>query len=159
MRHNNPKHSSSKPYGGPQPVDDFLPFAPVLPTESLPPKMGVQEALAGLQQLEKPAAAGGTRVALPTLANPCRDRNNHLPEWIFGESPDRRHEYLVHTVSPRFIARLATGKQLGSGLFSTIAAREQIVNFVWIDAMPEEVEFRRLMSSAEDALHLYLCNK
>ena len=89
------------------------------------------------------------------------------PRWIVGSDPfelTSEGDFIVHQSLPRFTARWAVeGEDLDgvnlSGLSYCDADDEEpiiIYDFIWIDEMPSEDNFRLLMRQAIDAIDAWV---
>jgi len=74
--------------------------------------------------------------------------------WIVGRDAFGDQAYIMHTVSPAFIAKLGRREEDGilSGLAYATSDDRSIYDFVWFEEFPSSGLFQRLMREAETAL-------
>lgn len=89
--------------------------------------------------------------AIMQLANP-EVFTDRTPEWIIGTAPGGDHRFIVHTIAPRFVARVGTDEELMDGFAWITCAGEQIGEALWFDVPPPDHILRPLMVQAEAAL-------
>lgn len=84
-------------------------------------------------------------------------------EWIVGDGAGGKREYIIHTVRPRFVARVVNVDEEGLPVAGEMpadtltgvcysAADSLICEIVWIDPPPTERALLALMDAAADAL-------
>lgn len=75
-------------------------------------------------------------------------------EWIVGQGPDLRREYIVHTMPPRFIARVAGEDDTDADEISGIvyaSGEDTLCEILWLDE-PDPGAVTALLEAACDAL-------
>ncbi|MDF1627053.1 MAG: hypothetical protein P1U84_12285 [Parvibaculaceae bacterium] len=82
------------------------------------------------------------------------------PEWVIATEPEGGREYMIHLTAPRFMFRVASGKDEFTeepvGLHIHLATGELLCEFVWWDMPPNNEEDRdALIKGGITAFEIY----
>lgn len=79
-------------------------------------------------------------------------------DWLFADDVYGLGEYVVHRVSPRFIARLVDEDMDDydpSGVTLALVANQALVEIDWIDPAPDEAGLLAIIREVRMALAIY----
>lgn len=78
--------------------------------------------------------------------------------WIIGQDVRSSQDYIIHTRTPAFIAKISHDPDEGilSGLSYATNNDRNMYDFVWFDVFPDKRSFNDLMRQAQRALNAYL---